>query len=38
VSDERLYRLIDDRVGYGMHTITLVIDQPGFGAYTFTFG
>ena len=38
VSDERLYRLIDDRAGYGMHTITLVIDQPGFGAYTFTFG
>jgi thiol-disulfide isomerase/thioredoxin len=38
VSDERLYRLIDDRAGYGMHTITLVIDQPGLEVYTFTFG
>ncbi len=38
VSDHRLYRLILDRAGYGTHTITLVIHEPGFGVYTVTFG
>lgn len=38
IGDERLYRLIADQAGYGAHTITLVIGQPGLDAYTFTFG
>jgi thiol-disulfide isomerase/thioredoxin len=38
VSDHRLYRLILDRGGYGTHTITLVIPDPGFNVYTVTFG
>jgi thiol-disulfide isomerase/thioredoxin len=38
VSDQRLYRLIHDRAGYGTHTITLVTDEPGFDVYTLTFG
>jgi hypothetical protein len=38
VSDHRLYRLINDRAGYGAHTITLATDEPGFDVYTLTFG
>jgi thiol-disulfide isomerase/thioredoxin len=38
VSEARLYRLINDRAGYGTHTLTLVFEQPGLEAYTFTFG
>lgn len=38
VSEERLYRLINDRQGYGPHTMTLVIDQRGVESYTLTFG
>jgi thiol-disulfide isomerase/thioredoxin len=38
VSDNRLYRLINDRAGYGTHTLTLVIGETGFEAYTLTFG
>ncbi len=38
LGEERLYRLIDDRTGYGAHTITLITGQAGLRAYTFTFG
>ncbi len=38
VGEERLYRLIDDRTGYGMHTVTVIVEQGGLEAYTFTFG
>jgi thiol-disulfide isomerase/thioredoxin len=38
VGEERLYRLIDDREGYGAHTITLIVEQGGLHAYTLTFG
>ena len=38
VGEERLYRLIDDRAGYGTHTVTVIVGQDGLAAYTFTFG
>jgi thiol-disulfide isomerase/thioredoxin len=38
IGEERLYRLIDDRAGYGVHTITLIVPGAGLNAYTFTFG
>ncbi|HUK39277.1 MAG TPA: redoxin domain-containing protein [Methanomicrobiales archaeon] len=37
VSDERLYSLIQGS-GYRLHTLELDIPEPGFRAYTFTFG
>ncbi|MBI3607215.1 MAG: thioredoxin family protein [Nitrospirae bacterium] len=38
VGEERLYRLVDDRTGYGVHTVTLIVRQAGLRTYTFTFG
>ena len=38
IGEERLYRLIDDRSGYGTHTVTVVFSQEGLESYTFTFG
>ena len=38
VQEDRLYKLIDDPVGYGEHTLEIIIDKPGFKAFTFTFG
>jgi thiol-disulfide isomerase/thioredoxin len=38
VKDERLYKLIDDPKGYSEHTLELIIEKPGFKAFTFTFG
>jgi hypothetical protein len=38
VGEERLYRLVDDRAGYGTHTVTVIVDRPGLEVYTFTFG
>jgi len=37
VRDERLYSLIEGSA-YGEHTLVLDITEPGFRAYTFTFG
>ena len=38
VKAERLYKLIEDKTGYGQHTLELLIEQPGLKAFTFTFG
>lgn len=38
VKDDRLYRLIEDKNGSGIHTLEIIIDNPGLSAFTFTFG
>ncbi len=38
IEEGRLYSLVNDRRGYGQHTLTLVVDEKGLEAYTFTFG
>jgi hypothetical protein len=38
IQADRLYKLIDDPVGYAEHTLELIIENPGLRAFTFTFG
>jgi thiol-disulfide isomerase/thioredoxin len=38
IQEERLYSLIHDQTGYGLHDITLIMGKKGFKIYTFTFG
>ncbi|MDP2650166.1 MAG: redoxin family protein [bacterium] len=38
VSDEQLYRLIENPDGYGEHTLEIFIEGPALRAFTFTFG
>ena len=38
IQEERLYSLVDDQSGYGLHTLTLLLGGVGVEAYTFTFG
>ncbi|MDO8600388.1 MAG: redoxin domain-containing protein [bacterium] len=37
IQEDRLYKLIQD-TEYGEHTIEIIIESPGFKAFTFTFG
>jgi len=37
IKEDHLYKLIED-TGYGEHTLELIIESPGFRAFTFTFG
>ncbi len=36
--EERLYHVIDDRAGWGEHTLEIIIENPGLRIFTFTFG
>ena len=38
IQGSRLYNLINNPEGSGEHTLTIIIDDPGLEAYTFTFG
>lgn len=38
ISEERLYRIIEDKSGSGDHVVTLTIKKPGVKMFTFTFG
>jgi thiol-disulfide isomerase/thioredoxin len=38
IQGSRLYNLINDPNGSGVHTLEIIIDNPGLEAYTFTFG
>jgi thiol-disulfide isomerase/thioredoxin len=38
ISGSRLYNLVSNQDGAGVHELELIIDQPGLQAYTFTFG
>ncbi|MBI5732576.1 redoxin family protein [Candidatus Jorgensenbacteria bacterium] len=37
IKEDRLYHLVGDTT-YGEHTLELIIEEPGFRAFTFTFG
>ncbi|RJQ28989.1 thiol-disulfide isomerase [Candidatus Parcubacteria bacterium] len=37
IKDDRLYKVIEDS-SYGEHTLELLIENPGFKVFTFTFG
>ena len=38
IQEGRLYSLVHDQAGYGLHTLTLIVSKKGLQAYTFTFG
>jgi thiol-disulfide isomerase/thioredoxin len=38
VGPSRLYNIVDNPDGVGVHTLELIINSPGLQAYTFTFG
>jgi thiol-disulfide isomerase/thioredoxin len=38
ISQEQLYRLVEDSAGFGEHTLEIIIEEPGLQAFTFTFG
>ncbi len=38
INEERLYKLVSDPLGYGEHTIEIIIENPGLRAFTLTFG
>lgn len=38
IKDPKLYKLIQDPVGYGEHVLKIIIEKPGLRAFTFTFG
>lgn len=38
ITGSRLYNLVNNHDGSGMHTIELIIESPGLQAFTFTFG
>ncbi len=38
VTSSGLYRLVEDRAGYGIHTLEITAENPGLRAFTFTFG
>jgi thiol-disulfide isomerase/thioredoxin len=38
VSEERLYDIVGDKAGYGVHTLEFTVDGSGLNAFTFTFG
>ena len=38
VSQDGLYRLVEDPNGWGEHTLEIIIENPGLEAFTFTFG
>jgi len=38
ISEPRLYTLIEDPMGYGEHTLDILVENPGLHAFTFTFG
>ncbi|OHA05520.1 MAG: hypothetical protein A2934_05440 [Candidatus Sungbacteria bacterium RIFCSPLOWO2_01_FULL_47_10] len=38
IQEDRLYKLIQDKNGYGEHTLEIIIENPGLKAFTFTFG
>jgi thiol-disulfide isomerase/thioredoxin len=38
ISGNRLYNLVSDANGGGVHTLQLIVETPGLQAYTFTFG
>jgi len=38
IKDDRLYRLIEDPMGAGEHTLELIIEKPGVRFFAFTFG
>jgi thiol-disulfide isomerase/thioredoxin len=38
VSEETLYRIVEDPEGWGQHTLELIIEGAGLEAFTFTFG
>lgn len=38
ISGNRLYNLVSNAAGGGVHTLQLIVETPGLQAYTFTFG
>lgn len=38
VSGVRIYNIVNDKAGYGPHTLELIIESPGLEVYTITFG
>lgn len=37
VQEERLYKIISSNSNESVHTLELIIGEPGFSAFTFTF-
>ncbi len=38
VKEDRLYKLVENKAGYGEHTLEIIIPRAGLRAFTFTFG
>jgi thiol-disulfide isomerase/thioredoxin len=38
INEPRLYTLVEDPMGYGEHTLEIIVENPGLHAFTFTFG
>jgi len=38
ISDERLYKLVDNPGGAGEHLLEIIVEDPGLNIFTFTFG